>query len=180
MLENGDNAGTVRLAKTHRMISTHDGLGIAEVGSVCLLVWQAPVELQRFERQRAALQSVVERYPRRAGFVCVIEPSAPAPSSAFRKASISLLTSHGDKLRCVIGVIEGTSFRTAATRSVMSGMVMLMPRQRFEFQIVATVDGAGPLLERHCDNVSTQSLVAAHRALRDGLTSSPSRFPNAR
>src|SRR5207253_695128 len=127
MLENSDNAGAGAPENTHRVISAHDGLGVAEVGSACLVVWQAPVELQRFERQRAALHSTVARYPRRAGFVCVVDQSALLPSAEFRKASITLLTSHGDKLKCVIGVIEGSSFRTAAARSVMAGMVMLLP-----------------------------------------------------
>jgi hypothetical protein len=140
-----------------------------------LVIWQAAVELQRFERQRSALQSVVGRYPRSAGFVCVVESSSAVPSQDYRRASIAMLTSHGEKLKCVIGVIEGSSFRTAATRSVLSGMVLLLPRQRFEFQISATVAAAAPILERCCENVSTQSLVAAQRALCEGLAGSSAR-----
>ena len=169
MLESGDSASAGRATKGYRVLSTHDGLGIAEIGSVCFVVWQAPVELQRFERQRAALQAMVDRHPKRAGFMCVIEPNARVPNDDFRKASIALLMSHGDKLKCVIGVIEGSGVRTAATRGVMSGMVLLLPKRRFEFQIAASVVAGGPTLERYCDNVSTTGLVAAHRALCDGL-----------
>jgi hypothetical protein len=53
-----------------RVLSNHDGLGVAEIGTACLVLWRAPVATERFERQRAALEALVRRHPTRAGFVC--------------------------------------------------------------------------------------------------------------
>lgn len=153
-------------AKQFQVLSHADGLGIAEVGCVCLVVWQAPVTLQRFQRQRDALAEIVGRYPRRAGFVCVIEPGTPVPDESLRKASIEMIAQHGRQLACVACVIEGDGFRASITRSVLSGMQILLPKRQTSVHFLATVAEAAVLTGRLCDQATRPDLVPARNALR--------------
>jgi hypothetical protein len=156
-------------AATPTIISAEDGLGIAEVGSVCLVVWRRPVVRETFLRQRAALEAVVARYHGRAGFVTVIETDTPPPDDELRKASVEMITSVATQLACVACVIEGNGFRAAATRSVLSGMALLLPRMPMQLKFVANIQAAGSFVESRCEGVSSEALCQAHRALRERL-----------
>lgn len=150
------------------IISAGDGLGIAEVGSVCLVVWQRPVVRETFLRQRAALEELAARHQGRAGFVTVIANDTPPPEDALRKASIEMISNVANHLACVACVIEGTGFRAAATRSVLSGMAMLLPKMPTELKFVANIRAAASFVGERCD-VSPEALCQAHEALRERL-----------
>ena len=173
-LENAGMLGSNKLDATDvaaaRVLSNHDGLGIAELGTACLVLWRSPVVTERFERQRAALEAMVRRYPARAGFVCVVEANVPVPEDKFRKASIQLVSKLGAKLSCVVCVIEGSGFRAAATRSVLSGMALLLPNRGTNVRFAATASDAGPVLEQHCDGVSSASFTQLHQQLSQSLS----------
>jgi hypothetical protein len=151
------------------IISASDGLGIAEVGSVCLVVWRSPVVRERFVRQRDALTNFTSRQQGRAGFVTVIAPDAPPPEEAIRKASIEMIAALSERLACIACVIEGSGFRAAATRSVLSGMALLLPTLKTEVKFLATVAAAGTWVSTRCDDVTTAALCQAHEQLRGRL-----------
>ena len=148
--------------RTFRIVSCADGLGVAEIGSVCLVVWREAVNSSRFRRQQLVLDDIVARYPGCAGFVCVIEPSAPAPGVHYRKASMELVTGYGKQLRCVACVVEGDGFRAAIWRSALSSMVLLAPARAFEVKFTATVNAAAPWIAERCKDVSPERLLRAH------------------
>ena len=161
------SAARVKLASP-TIISAGDGLGIAEVGSVCLVVWRRAVVHQTFLRQRAALEALTARHERRVGFVTVIANDTPPPDDEIRKASIEMITKAADRLACVACVIEGSGFRAAATRSVLSGMAMLLPKMPTELKFVANIRAAGDFVAPRCD-VASEALCHAHEALRELL-----------
>lgn len=150
------------------ILSTGDGLGIAEVGSVCLVVWQRAVVRETFIRQRAALEEISLRHPGRAGFVTVIDNDTPPPEDAFRKASIEMIAELAPRLACVACVIEGSGFRAAATRSVLAGMSMLLPKMPTQLKFVANIRAAGDFAQAHCD-VTPDALCQVHDQLRARL-----------
>ncbi len=158
---------------TFRVVSCVDGLGIAEIGSVCMVVWRDAVIPARFQRQRAALDETVARYPGSAGFVCVIEASTPPPDDHHRKASTDMLASYGNRLRAVACVIEGGGFRAAITRSVLSVMESWLSNHTFDAKFTATVAAAAPWMARLCEGVSPLSLLQANEQLRLGLNGAP-------
>lgn len=112
-----------------RVLYAADGVGVGEIGSLCVVIWRQGVTRERFEQQRAGLTEVVRRHPQGVGFMCVIEPTTKPPDDRLRKASLEMITALGPKLRCLTVVIEGEGFRAAITRSVISGMALLLPRQ---------------------------------------------------
>jgi hypothetical protein len=155
-----------------RLLSVEDRLGIADVGTVCIVVWQGAVTPSRFKRQCDALHDVAERHPGRAALLCVVEPTTPPPEEAMRNASIELISGLGDKLSCVACVIEGTGFRAAATRNVLSGM-SLRVKHPSELMFAASVAEAAPWVVQHCDGVSSVSLTQVHRQLCRELKRAP-------
>jgi hypothetical protein len=106
-----------------------DGLVVAEMGAVCVVIWRGEVTQVSFAWQKAGLAHVVRSHPAGAAFLCVIEPTAKPPDDELRKASTRMVDDHGDQLKCVAVVVEGEGFRAAIARSVISGMALLHQRK---------------------------------------------------
>jgi hypothetical protein len=93
---------------------------------------QALQDFQDFDTTAAAkrnntkeIEHVAERYPGEASILCVIEPTSEPPPQELREAAAALLTRLGPQLRCVAFVIEGSGFRAAMIRGVLSGIEFL-------------------------------------------------------
>jgi hypothetical protein len=102
------------------------GLMLASFGEVFVAVWSTKPTPELFELQRASLVAAVEKAPGRTFFVCVVSPNADPPEQAERDASTRMITALGDRLLGTACVIEGTGFRAAITRTVLTGMVLFV------------------------------------------------------
>lgn len=154
-----------------RILHASPGLGIAEVGSVCLVVWRGAVTPERFEQQWMALHEVTNAHPDGAGFLCVIEPDCPPPENALRQASLRMIDQHSDRLRGVACVIEARGIRAAVARSVLSSIALLLARRDLQLSFVATLDAGSAWLARRC-GVSAHAILHADRELRAAMSSS--------
>jgi hypothetical protein len=125
-----------------RILHSGDGVAVGEVGAVCIVIWREAVIKSRFDRQAAGLAEVVKRNPDGSCFICVVEPTAAPPDDKLRKASVEMVESHGEKLKCVACVIEGTGFRAAVGRSVLSGMALLFGRRETPLSFFANTSAA--------------------------------------
>lgn len=146
------------------VIWSEHSLGIAALGRVCIVVWRDDVTVERFRRQELALQEVVRRYPREAGFMCVVEAGTSPPDERLRAASAEMINAHGDRLRCLACVIEGSGFRAALTRSALSGIALLMARRELKF--TATVSAAAAWMAPRCGVLPPTKLVDVCEDLR--------------
>lgn len=117
-------AGTAltRLAITARA----DGLTMASFGPVCIAVWETKPTPALFEIQRAHLAAAVARYPTRAKFMCVVSRHADPPDQEVRDASSKMIASHAGNLAGCACVIEGSGFRSALTRTVLTGILFVI------------------------------------------------------
>jgi hypothetical protein len=61
--------------------------------------------------------------------MCVVEENSAPPNEEARKASARMMEEHGDRLRAVAMVIEGSGFRASIVRSVASSIVWLARRR---------------------------------------------------
>jgi hypothetical protein len=125
-----------------RILHSGDGVAVGEVGPVCIVIWREAVIKSRFDRQAAGLAEVVKRNPEGACFICVVEPTAAPPDDKLRTASVEMVASHGEKLKCVACVIEGTGFRAAVGRSVLSGMALIFGRRETPLSFFANTSAA--------------------------------------
>jgi hypothetical protein len=146
-----------------------DGLAVASVCPVCVVVWRESVTQRRFDIQRKGLAEVVRRHPQEAVMLCVIEPTTAPPGAELRRASAEMIAGHGDALKGLCCVIEGQGFRASVGRSVLAGMAYLLagrgPRQGF----VATVDDALRFLSADIKPATLRRLAPAIAELRTTL-----------
>src|SRR6478735_289253 len=101
------------------------GLHVAVYGSVCIALWLSKPTRQLFEIQRRELEATVKKHPGQATFMCIIEPSADPPDQDVRNSSTEMIMSHGDKLAATCCVIEGSGFRAALTRTVLTSIAFM-------------------------------------------------------
>src|SRR5580704_2049134 len=113
-----------------RVVHCADGLALAEVSGHFVAIWRSGVTRPLFEWQRHFLAELLQRQPKGAAFVCVIEPTCKPPDDELRRASADMIAENESRLKCVAVVIEGDGFRAAIARSVLSGMVLLFPNRR--------------------------------------------------
>lgn len=127
-----------RLSVTHVL----DGLLVGTIGPVSLAIWRTKPTPALFEIQRRELFAAVARNPGKVAFLCVVEPSAEAPEQEVRDASAAMISSLGSKLAACACVIEGSGFRAAITRTVLTGMALVArdpaPNRFFEHVSVAS------------------------------------------
>ncbi|HVJ21595.1 MAG TPA: hypothetical protein VM686_39595 [Polyangiaceae bacterium] len=119
-----------------------DALVLAMLGPVCIAIWRKRPTWQTFELQRKQLASAVAGHPLRAAFLCLVEENTEPPEQALRAASAEMIESHHGQLSAVACVVEGSGFRAAITRTVLSSMMLLarsMPPVRvFDSAFAAT------------------------------------------
>lgn len=147
-----------------------DGLVMAEAGATCIALWRTRPDDFLFERQKTILSEVVLSQPERVGFLCVIDPKSSPPEERIRKATVEMLREHRMGLACVSCVVEGQGFRSAISRSVLSGMSLLFGPREFPIKITDTVEHAAIWMA----NYVTLGPVAAYcetvQSYRDLLT----------
>jgi hypothetical protein len=97
--------------------------------------------------------------------MCVVGSSSPPPSSALRQASLNMITSLGERLAWVICVIEGDGLQAATTRSVLSGMSLLLKGSKPTVTFTADVWSAVTMVAGHFNATSAASLSEAHAHL---------------
>ncbi len=99
---------------------------MAELRGISIAVWRRKPNRELFEIQRRCLAEVVANNKGKAGFICVVEPTSEPPDDEIRKEASQMITGHGTNLKCVALVIEGSGFRSAITRTVLSGILLLV------------------------------------------------------
>jgi hypothetical protein len=102
------------------------GLLMGKIERVCLAIWKGKPTPELFEVQRASLAAAVAERPGRALFLCVITTNSDPPEENERHASAKMISAHGKDLAACACVIEGTGFRAAVTRTVLSGISLLV------------------------------------------------------
>ncbi len=148
------------------MIVGSEALVVGELGNICVVVWRGAVTQERFDQQRTALASVVKRHPGTAGFVCIIEASAPPPSDAMRRASANMIREHQGGLSGIACVVEGTGFVAALTRSALSAIALLVGSRRAPLHITANVEQGIEWLAPRVNQPDAAALTRAITTLR--------------
>jgi hypothetical protein len=156
-------SGPIRVGDSAmKVLCLVDGLATAEVDRTCVLLWRKVVTESRFQIQREAIEYVAEHYPGEASILCVIEPTSEPPPQALREAASALLTRLAPQLRCVAYVIEGSGFRAATIRGVLSGIERLRPNA-YSTRYFANVGQAAAWIGVQNGTKSMSLVDAAHR-----------------
>jgi hypothetical protein len=139
MAQSSQDAAKLRDGKAE-LVQLGDGIVVGQIGPVCAALWRKQPTAERFEIQRSCLQAAVKKRPRNTVFMCLVEAGTEPPDDNIRKASSSMITDLGEELKAVAIVIEGTGFKAAISRTVLSGIVFLIrsPSQIKYFESAAS------------------------------------------
>jgi hypothetical protein len=149
------------------------GLLLGSVGPVCLALWQTKPTRELVAIQRAYLARAVAHDPGHVAFVCAVAASAHAPDEAERAASAAMINEHGAKLAAVACVIEGSGFRAAITRTVLSGIVFVV-RSPSPIRLFESVTAATPWLARQLGRADIAHFPAQFELARACLSGAAS------
>jgi hypothetical protein len=155
------------------------GLHMASYGAVCVALWQVKPTHSLFEIQRQQLGQVVKQHPGTAAFMCIIEPSSEPPDQELRSASTDMVAAHGTNLAAVACVIEGSGFRAAITRTVLTGIV-LVQRNQVPFRFLEDVKAGALWLGSRIGRERVAGLHEAMADLRKRLAAPPAHATGAR
>ena len=154
--------------------STHAGLVVGRIGPVFLAIWRTKPTEALFEAQRMGLASAVEQNPGNVAFLCVVESVVDPPDQKVRDASAAMISFHGKNLAAVACVIEGSGFRAAVTRTVLSG-IALVARNAAPTRYFDSVSAASAWLGERLPLGAGTSLADQVELGRKYLEAAPSR-----
>jgi hypothetical protein len=152
-----------------RVLHCDESIAVGEVGPVCVAIWRGAVTKAPFEWQRAGLAETVQRYPREAGFLCVVEIHAEPPGQELRNASSQMIVSHGEGLACVATVVEGDGFMAAIARGTVGGMILLARKRKCPVRVFATVREAAAWMGQHVHIPSIPEFATNVETIRSRL-----------
>jgi hypothetical protein len=103
-----------------------EALVMGTLGCLCVAIWSQKPDHAHVRIQRERLEAVVAHQQKRSGFLCVVADRTEPPAQPEREASAAMIASHDGKLDAVACVIEGSGFRSAISRTAISGMILLL------------------------------------------------------
>ena len=152
-----------------RILTCADGILVAEVGPICVVIWRGDVNDERFKIQSACLAEVATRHSPNAALLCIVEPTAKPPNGQLRKASVDMLDAHVSQLRCIAGVCEGNGILTSIGRVVMTGMAVIFGRPKIPVSVLPNVDAAARWMQAYVSAVPPEMLVFLVEVARTNL-----------
>lgn len=102
---------------------THD-YALASLNEIAAITWRHETTLEGIQGSSMLVAEVARHYPKGIALLTVISEVAPMPSGEARKALADLMGAHRP-IRCSAVIMEGTGFRAAAVRSVVTGLTLL-------------------------------------------------------
>jgi hypothetical protein len=98
------------------------------------VIWRRETTEDAARHLRDACAEFAKKHPRGIGLLTVVESGASSPPLPARRAIASFLAEGSAYIRCSAVVVEGSGFRMAAARSIVTGLTLLA-RQRYPHRV---------------------------------------------
>ncbi|MEO8877812.1 MAG: hypothetical protein ABI461_19620 [Polyangiaceae bacterium] len=121
-------------------LATHDHI-LATWSNVVILVWRHETTLAGVHAGQQVLADHTRAHPNGVFLMTIVEFGAPMPTPEVRDALATLLASGANRILLSAVAHEGTGFRAAAVRSVVTGLAVLA-KLPYPHKVFATVDEA--------------------------------------
>ena len=131
---------------------------LAYWNEIVAVVWRHETTVDAVQCLQSAVADLAQAHPKGIDMLTVIAERAPLPSSVARKALADLLSEGSAFIRCSAVILEGSGFRAATVRSVVTGLTM-MSKHDFPHRI-CDVEGAAQLYAQVLPSVPGRSLDA--------------------
>jgi hypothetical protein len=119
---------------------------LAHWQQVFMVIWRKETTIDGAQHLHHACTAFAHTQPRGIGLLTIVESGAPLPPSAARDAIATFLASGSAFIKASAVVFEGSGFRAAAVRSVVTGLT-LMARQAYPHK-VCDLDEAAAMFAR--------------------------------
>jgi hypothetical protein len=147
------------------IVEKEDDYVLASWQQIFAVVWRRETTLQGARALLRECNQFATRHPQGIGLLTIVSEKAPMPASPVRKEVADFLTQGSAYIKCSVVLMEGTGFRAAAVRSVVTGLTLLA-KQTYPHRVCSLPD-AVMLLSR---TLPTASGVAVNpKALRAAI-----------
>lgn len=141
---------------------------LASWQQIFAVVWRSDTTLDGARALQRECSKFATWHPRGIGLLTIVSEKAPMPASPVRQAVASFLTQGSSYIKCSAVLMEGTGFRAAAVRSVVTGLTMLA-KQTYPHRVCSVPDAVS-LLSHELHVASGQAVnPTALRAAIDEL-----------
>lgn len=130
--------------ETWNVVIEDDDHVLASWQRIFAVVWRHRTTLEGVENLRRECSKFAARHAQGIGLLTVVAAEAPMPSSPVRQAVAQFLTEGGAYIKCSSVLMEGTGFRAAAVRSVVTGLTLLA-RQTYPHRVCGVADSVAML-----------------------------------
>jgi hypothetical protein len=153
-----------------KILHEEPGFTMGVYENVFLWAFRESSTLERIERSRAAFADLRARYPKGFGVMTIVREDAPVSMpSAARERSNAITAEFRANFVALSTVIEGSGFRSATLRSIISG-IQLFARVSCPAKVFADAENAaawmGPLCAPKGAPYRTGELAAAVQRVR--------------
>lgn len=121
-------------AEPWELIAKQPDFALACWQHVFTVIWRRETTMEGAEQLRTECRAFAESHPRGIALLTIVESGAPLPSSGPRKAIAEFLGEASAFIKCSAVIFEGSGFRAAAVRSVVTGLT-LMARQKYPHKV---------------------------------------------
>lgn len=111
---------------------------MATWGGVFICIWRHETTAEGVRALSDRFSDFARTHPAGVALLTIVEPNAPVPEGHVRDALAGFMRRSATALKTSAVVHEGTGFRAAAVRGVVTGLTLLA-RQPFPHRIFATV-----------------------------------------
>lgn len=139
--------------------ATSDHL-IATWRDLLIVFWYGQTTLRGVQAYARAAEDLATANPEGILQLTITDQDAPIPEGAIRAELATTLRTYADRTRCAAIVCEGTGFRAASVRSVMTA-VSLFSRPAFPHKLFGTVVQAAEFLAFAAAPPMTPKLIGA-------------------
>jgi hypothetical protein len=143
----------------------------AEWRDVFIILWRKQTTMEGVERLMELCNAFAAERPH-FFLLTVVEMNAPLPEAKVRERLATFLAQHGQKIKRSAVVFEGSGFRAAAVRGVVTGLTMLA-RMPYPHKVFAASREAAGWMRGDDDpsvgGLDSRELLSALADLRGGL-----------
>jgi hypothetical protein len=122
-----------------QLVARTPDYALAHWRQVFIVIWRNETTLEGAEHLHSACTGFASTQPGGIGLLTIVESGAPLPPAAARDFIASFLASGSKFIKCSAVVFEGSGFRAAAVRSVVTGLT-LMARQAYPHKVCSLED----------------------------------------
>jgi len=122
-----------------QLVAKKADYALASWQQIFAVIWRRETTIEGAEHLRTACAEFARTQPRGIGLLTIVESGAPLPPAPARKAIADFLAGGSEFIKCSAVIFEGSGFRAAAVRSVVTGLT-LMARQAYPHRVVDLED----------------------------------------